>query len=92
VSDWIGAITPGALATLQGLVVSAVVLLGLFVGFCVLFNFPKLRASGRHSRTVRSLDEAIGRPEAYLPPTTPRGEIDQLHTPELREAQARKTA
>jgi hypothetical protein len=80
------------LATLQGLVVSAVALLALFIGFCVLFGFPKLRASGRHSRIVRSLDEAVGAGERYLPPDTPRGPIDQLRTPELLEAQARKTA
>ena len=80
------------LATLQGLVVSAVALLVLFIGFCVLFGFPKLRPSGRHSRIVRSLDEAVGRGERYLPSDTPRGPIDQLRTPELLEAQARKNA
>jgi hypothetical protein len=90
--DWLSAITPGALATLQGLLVSSLVLLALFVGFCVLFNFPKLRPSGRHSRVVRSLDEAIGLGEPYLPPDAPRGPADQLRTPELLEAQARKTA
>jgi hypothetical protein len=83
---------PGALATLQSLVVSAVALLALFIGFCVVFGFPKLRASGRHSRVVRSLDEAVGRGEPYLPADTPRGPIDQLRTPELLETHARKTA
>jgi hypothetical protein len=81
-----------ALATLQGLVVSVVALLALFIGFCVLFGFPKLRPSGRHSRVVRSLDEAVGQGERYLPADTPRGPIDQLRTPELLEAQARKPA
>ena len=82
----------GALGTVLGLTISSVVLLALFVGFCVLLNFPKLRPSGRRSRVVRSLDEALGRPEAYLPPDAPRGPADQLATPELLEARARKTA
>ena len=80
-----------ALGTLQGLVVSTGVLLLLFVGFCVLFNLPKLRASGRHSRIVRSLDEALGESQKYLPPDAPRGPADQLRTPELLEAQSRKS-
>jgi hypothetical protein len=91
-TDWVSAMTPGVLATLQSLVVSAVVLLGLFVGFCVVFGFPKLRDSGPHSRVVRSLDEAVGAGEPYLPADTPRGPIDQLQTPELVETRARKTA
>jgi hypothetical protein len=82
-----------ALGTLQGLVVSTGVLLALFVGFCVIFNLPKLRASGRHSRVVRSLDEAVSdAPQRYLPPDAPRGRTDQLRTPELLEAEQRKSA
>jgi len=81
-----------ALGTLQGLLVSTGVLLALFVGFCVLFNLPKLRASGRHSRIVRSLDEAMGESQTYLPPDAPRGPADQLRTPELLEAESRKSA
>ena len=81
-----------ALGTLQGLLVSTGVLLALFVGFCVLFNLPKLRASGRHSRVVRSLDEALSdAPQQYLPPDAPRGRTDQLRTPELLEARQRKS-
>jgi hypothetical protein len=83
---------PAALGTLQGLLVSSAVLLALFIGFCVLLNLPKLRPSGRHSRTVRSLDEALGTTQTYLSPDMPRGPADQLRTPELLEAQARKTA
>jgi hypothetical protein len=82
---------PAALGTLQGLLVSTGVLLALFIGFCVILNLPKLRPSGRHSRVVRSLDEAVGHGEAYLPPDAPRGRTDQLRTPELLEAQARKS-
>lgn len=82
----------GALGTLFGLAVSSAVLLALFIGFCILFNLPKLRPSGRHSRVVRSLDEAVGQPADYLPPDAPRGPADQLRTPELLEAQTRKSA
>jgi hypothetical protein len=81
-----------ALGTLQGLVVSTAAVLVLFVGFCVLFNLFKLRSSGRRSRIVRSLDEALGEPQKYLSPGTPRGPADQLRTPELLEAEARKSA
>lgn len=80
-----------AFGTLQGLLVSTGVLLALFIGFCVLFNLPKLRASGRHSRVVRSLDEALGDTPQYLPPDAPRGVTDQLRTPELLEAARRKS-
>ena len=88
-SDLLGRLWPGALITLQGLLVSTVVLLTLFIGFCVLFNLPKLRPRGRRSRVVRSLDEAMGQPQTYLPPDAPRGPADQLRTPELREAQGK---
>jgi hypothetical protein len=88
----VSGVLSGALGTVLALTVSSIVLLALFVGFCVLLNFPKLRPSGRQSRVVRSLDEALGRPEAYLAPDAPRGPADQLSTPELLEARARKTA
>jgi len=78
--------------TLLGLVVAAVAVLGLLIGVCVVFGLPKLRASGPRTRVVRSLDEAVGEPEAYLGPTVPRGRIDQLRTPELLESAARKTS
>lgn len=83
---------PAALGTLQGLLVSSVVLLALFIGFCVLLNLPKLRRSGTHSKTVRSLDEALGVRQSYLPPDAPRGRTDQLSTPELLESKTRKSA
>ena len=42
---------------------------------------------------VRSLDEAVGdTPQQYLPPDAPRGRTDQLRTPELLEAEERKSA
>jgi hypothetical protein len=86
----VGSITPAALGTLQVLAVSSIAVLVLFVGFCVLFNLPKLRPSGPHSRVVRSLDEAVGTAQPYLTPASPRGCTDQLRTPELLEARARK--
>jgi hypothetical protein len=91
VSDFLASIAPGAFGTLQGLLVSTGVLLLIFVGFSVLFNLPKLRPSGRHSRIVRSLDEALGGRETYLPGSAPRGPVDQLSTPELRETRSRNT-
>jgi hypothetical protein len=91
-SDGFSALWPGALLTLQALLVSSVVLLALFAGFCVLLNFSKLRPSGGRSRVVRSLDEALGERQTYLPPDAPRGPADQLRTPELLETKSRKTA
>jgi len=88
----LASIAPGVLGTAQGLLVSTGSLLALFVGFCLLFNLPKLRASGRHSRVVRGLDELVGVPQIYLSPDAPSGTVDQLHTPELLEAEARKSA
>ena len=90
--DVLASIAPGVLGTAQGLLVSTGSLLALFVGFCLLFNLPKLRASGRHSRVVRGLDELVGVPQIYLSPDAPSGTVDQLHTPELLEAEARKSA
>lgn len=63
---------------LEGMGASVVFLLALFIGVCVLFNLPKLRATSRTSLVVKSLDERVGEPIRYLPATTPRGPIDQL--------------
>ena len=62
----------------QGAGIGAVVLLGLFIGVSVLLGFAKLRAGGPKTMTVRTLEEAMGQPVIYLPPTTPRGTTDQL--------------
>ena len=83
------AVVAGLLRTLLALAVSGLAVLALFAGFCILFNLPKLRPSGRHSRVVRSLDEAVGKSALYLPPDAPRGSVDQLRTPELLEVQSR---
>jgi hypothetical protein len=78
------------LGALQGFTISSLFLLALFIGFCVLFNLRKLKPRGRDARVVRNLDERLGVTPRYLPPSIPRGPVDQLHTPELQEAQRRK--
>jgi hypothetical protein len=83
-------ILPAALGTLQGLLVAVAALAGLFLGFCLLFNLTKFRRSGGTSRIVRGLDEVVGGRQTFLSPDAPRGPVDQLRTPELLEAQARK--
>ena len=61
---------------------STVFVLVLFLGFCIIFGFPKLRPTfGSKSMVVRSLDDLVGQ-EAYaryLPASTPRGPVDVLH-------------
>ena len=82
-------ITIGALT---GLGASTVFVLVLFIGFCVAVGFTKLKkTAGGAARVIKSLDERISRqPFAYLAPTAPRGPADQLKSPELNEAAARK--
>jgi len=67
---------------------STVFVLVLFLGFCIILGFPKLRATtGRRSMVVKSLEETVGQ-EAfarYMLPDAPRGPIDVLRTPELLE-------
>ena len=75
-----------------GLGSSTVFVLVLFIGFCVVVGFTKLKkTSGGSAKVVKSLDERIShRPMVYLSPTAPRGPSDQLRSPELLEAAARK--
>ena len=79
---------------LQGAGASTVFILALFLGFCVIFGFPKLRSTmSRGSMVVKSLEEKVGQ-EAfvrYMPPDAPRGPVDVLKTPELLE-RARKAS
>ena len=72
---------------LQGLGLSTVFVLVLFIGFCVLVGFTKTKqTAGGKARVVKSLDEVIShQPMHYLPPTAPRGPADQLKAPELLE-------
>ena len=76
---------------IQGLTVSSVFVLVLFIGFCVLVGFTKTQRTAGNAPVVKSLDERIThKPMAYLPPNAPRGPADQLRAPELLEAAARK--
>ena len=77
---------------LSGLAATTLFLLALFIGFCIVFGLPKVRRTGRASMVHRSLDEMVGQEQyaRYLPPGAPRGPADQLRTPELLEAAARK--
>lgn len=81
-----------AIGALQGLGASTIFVLALFIGFCVAFGFFKtIKTAGGSARVVKSLDERIShRPMVYFPPSAPRGPADQLHSPELLEAAARK--
>jgi hypothetical protein len=81
---------PYLIGALQGLGATSVFLLVLMAGFCVLLGFPKLRATVRSGGVHRSLDEMVGEPIIYLPPDAPRGQVDQLRTPELLEAASRR--
>jgi hypothetical protein len=78
--------------TLAGLTSSAVFVLVLFIGFCVLVGFTKLKkTAGGSAMVIKSLDEQVThKPFEYLAPTAPRGPTDQLRAPELLEAAARK--
>jgi hypothetical protein len=75
-----------ALGTVQGLTVSAVAVLIIFIGFCVLVGFTKTKQTAGNAPVVKSLDESVShQPVIYLPPTAPRGPADQLRAPELAE-------
>lgn len=79
---------------LQAFTASSLFILALFLGFCIIFGFPKLRSTlGHKSMVIKSLEERVGQ-EAYvryMPPDAPRGPIDVLKTPELLE-RARKAS
>jgi hypothetical protein len=64
----------------------------LFIGFCVIVGFTKTKkTAGGRATVVKSLDERISRkPFVYFAPGAPRGPADQLKSPELIEAAARK--
>lgn len=78
-------------AGLGAFTASALAVLALFVAGCVALHFLKVKPR-RNTLVVRSLDERLGHPVVYLPPSVPRGPVDQLRTPELVEAERRKTA
>jgi hypothetical protein len=73
---------------LIGIGSSTAFVLALFLGFCIILGFPKLRVTaGRKFMTIKSLDETVGQEafSKYLPADSPRGPIDVLRTPELLE-------
>jgi hypothetical protein len=75
---------------IEGLASSTLFVLVLFIGFCVVVGFTKLKRTAGGAMVVKSLDETVThQPMHYLPPTAPRGPADQLRAPELLEAPAR---
>jgi len=81
-----------AIGTLQGILSSTGFVLFLFIGFCVVAGFTKTRkTAGGRAPVVKSLDERVThQPMAYFAPGVGRQKVDQLHSPELLEAAARK--
>ena len=81
-----------AAGTLQGVLSSTAFVLFLFIGFCVIFGFTKTKkTAGGKASVVKSLDERIShQPMIYFAPGVGRQKVDQLHSPELLEAAARK--
>jgi len=78
--------------TAQGILSSTAFVLFLFIGFCVVAGFTKMKkTAGGSASVVKSLDERIShQPMAYFAPGVGRQKVDQLHSPELLEAAARK--
>jgi hypothetical protein len=78
------------LGFVKGAASSTVFVLVLFIGFCVVVGFTKLKRTAGGTAVVKSLDETVNhQPFSYLLPSAPRGPVDQLKTPELVEAAAR---
>ena len=81
-----GDVWPLLLGFLQGAAGGTVFVLALFIGFCVLFGFFKLKATAGEAMVVKSLDERLTHHAVtYLPPDAPRGPADQLRAPDLLE-------
>ena len=76
----VGEIVQLVIAAVKGLTVSAVFVLALFIGFCVIVGFTKTKkTAGGGAAVIKSLDERLThQPMAYLPPTAPRGHADPL--------------
>jgi hypothetical protein len=64
----------------KGFVASSVFVLALFIGFCVIVGFTKMKkTAGGAAPVVKSLDERLTKqPMLYLLPTAPRGPADPL--------------
>ena len=79
-------VLPILLGTLQGILSSTGFILVLFIGFCVVVGFTKVKRSAGAGMVVKSLEESLNRqPVVYLLPNAPRGPADQLKCPELLE-------
>jgi len=65
-------------ALLQGTLGGVILAIALMIGVCLALDVFKLRQSGPRSMTVKTIDEAMGQPAQYLPPSTPRGVTDRL--------------
>ena len=79
------------LGILSGFGATTVVVLVVFIGFCVLVGFTKTKRTAGEGKVVKSLEERMSHHAVeYLSPTAPRGPADQLRAPELIEAAARK--
>jgi hypothetical protein len=78
---------------LKGFTFSSVFILALFIGFCVVVGFTKLKkTAGGTAMVVKSLDERLTHlPQIYFPPDAPHGPVDQLHAAELSEPAARRS-
>ena len=75
--------------TLLGLGATTIFLLVLFIRFCVIGGFLKLRSGSRKTLVIRNFADLDGEFK-YFPPDAPRGPVDQVKTPELMEQAARK--
>jgi hypothetical protein len=77
--------------TLIGLTATSVVVLAVLAGFCIVVGFTKTKRTAGEGKVIKSLDERMRhRAVEYLSPTAPHGPADQLKSPELLEAAARK--
>ena len=65
-------------ALVQGTAGGVILAIVLMIGVCLALDVFKLRQSGPNSMTVKTIDEAMGSPAHYLPPSTPRGVTDRL--------------
>ncbi len=84
-----GDIVSIATGFLQGFLSSTVFVLVLFIGFCVLLGYVKLKRTAGRDLVIKSLDERLDhKPVVYLSPAAPRGPADQLRAPELIESKA----
>ena len=85
-------IQPLVLGVLQGLASSTGFVLALFIGFCVVVGLTKLKkTAGGSAMVIKSLDERLThKPFEYMAPGVGREPVNQLLSPELLEAAARK--